>query len=528
MIRPPTIEDAVRTKAEGRSSVLRWLPSLTSLAFILPLVLLFWQAGGPSSLLSDPITGVAIRAGQWILSHRTIPRHGLFSFTQAHHPWCDWEWLSDVVYALVYRIHGLRAIAAFHLVVLCLTSVIVYRSARLRSGQTVGFAVTGLVMATTTIHWLARPHLFSWLCVALLTFLLERADVTGRNGPLLALPVLMIFWVNLHPGFVAGLLVLGVWSAWAVLRWRFMGDADQRLRRRRQALSMCLTLAACLAMTFVNPYSWRLDWHIVSYLGSSHTVTSHVAEWLSPEFRNPRLHWFEVLLPIAAAAGIWQGVRGHLAHCALVFIWLHLALMSVRNVPLFAIVSAGPVAAAGARFLERYSFSEDLRTSEVLLGSIRHHRGAAAAYALACTVLVGIFWWGPVNFGPAHSLPTEAAWHLPAGRVFTTDRWADYLIYIEPDRQVFFDGRNDAYGEDPLNNYLTVMRAQPGWKKIFSRYGITAALVPRDAPISAILAIAPQWTLAYHDRVAAVYLETGSKGAATFRRKSRFACHFCP
>ena len=29
--------------------------------------------------------------------------------------WCDWEWLSDLIYAGLYRMHGLGAIAAFHL-----------------------------------------------------------------------------------------------------------------------------------------------------------------------------------------------------------------------------------------------------------------------------------------------------------------------------------------------------------------------------------------------------------------------------
>jgi len=197
---------------------LRWLPSLNWLALLLPVVLLYWQMAGPSALVADPNTGVHVRAGEWILSHHAIPHEDLFSFTLAGRAWCDWEWLSDALDALLFHARGLRAIATFHLGLLCMISVILYRTTRLRAGPIIAFAVTCLVMATTTIHWLARPHLFSWLFLAVLGLLLETVDVTGDCRRLFALPAPMILWVNLHPGFVMGLLAVGAWSASALER----------------------------------------------------------------------------------------------------------------------------------------------------------------------------------------------------------------------------------------------------------------------------------------------------------------------
>jgi len=124
----------VRVKPAG--SALCWLPSFTSLAFLLPVVFLYWQVGGPSAQHTDPNTGVHVRVGEWILSHHAIPRQDLFSFTLAGRAWCDWEWLSDVLYALNLHLRGLSAIVAFHLSLLCLISVVLYRTARLRAGPT--------------------------------------------------------------------------------------------------------------------------------------------------------------------------------------------------------------------------------------------------------------------------------------------------------------------------------------------------------------------------------------------------------
>jgi len=439
-------QSQVTVRATGRA--LWRLPSLTSVAFLLPVVLLYWEVGGPSALLEDPDTGVHVRAGEWILSHHAIPHQDLFSFTLSGRAWCDWEWLSDVVYALLYRVHGLSTIVAFHLAVLGLTSVILYRTARLRVGPTIAFLVTCLAMATTTIHWLARPHLFTWLFLGVFSFLLERADITSEYRLLLASPVLMILWVNLHPGFVVGLLLLGAWSVHALFQCRLANDAEERFHQRNRVLWLCLTLAACLAATCANPYLWHLDRHIVSYLFSSSSVTSHVAEWQSPDFRNPRLHWFELLLPLAAGAGIWHGVRGQLARCAIVLGSIHMALVSVRNVPLFAIVVVGPLAATADQLLKRSNFGRQFCAGEGALTLRRSRILTAASYALGFTVLLGIHWRGPDSFGPASSLPIEAVRHVPAGRLFTTDRWADYLIYTQPGRLVFFDCRSDAYGAE--------------------------------------------------------------------------------
>jgi hypothetical protein len=496
----------VPVRVEGDGSAVRRLPSVTSLAFLVPVVLLYWQVGGPSALLADPNTGVHVRAGEWILGHHAIPRQDLFSFTLGGRAWCDWEWLSDVLYALLFRVRGLSAIVAFHLALLCLVSVILYRTARLRVGPTMAFAVTCLVMATTTVHWLARPHLFSWLFVGVFCFLLERAGVTGEYRLLLPLPILMILWLNLHPGFVAGLLVLGAWFISALLQhWSATDGDDRYYRRRNYTLWLWLMLAACLAATCVNPYFLRLDRHIASYLFSSSSVTSHVAEWLSPDLRNPRLHWFELLLPLAAGAALWQGLRGDVAHCATVLGSMHLALGSVRNVPLFAIVAVGPLAATTEALLRRSSFGVQLDAGEHALGLRRSRALTVASYVLGFAVLLGVLWRGPVGFGPASSLPIDAARHLPAGRLFTTDSWADYLIYTQPGRTVFFDCRNDAYGAEVVEDYITVMTATPGWQSVLDKYSLNVALVPTKSPITAALSLSRDWKLFYQDSVAAVF-----------------------
>ncbi len=503
---------AVQTARDRVVAIPRWLPSFSSLAFLLPVVLLYWQLGGPSSLLTDPSTGVHVRAGDWILAHHEIPRHDLFSISLGYKHWCDWEWLSDAVFSTLHRWHGLSAVAAFSVGLLCFTSLLIYRTARLAAGRTVAFGMTCLVMATTTIHWLARPHLFTWFLLALFCWMLQQAEPKESCKWLQTLPVLAILWVNLHPGFVAGLLVLCLYCGGSALEVFNNRDAKERLIALRRVRFGGKAFAACALATLVNPYLFHLDQHIASYLLSSSSVTAHVAEWLPPDFRNPRLNWFEMFLPVASAAALWHGAKRRFRWCLLMLGFLHLALVSARNVPLFAIVSAAPVAWAAEEWLSQGDWGLHLRQAGVVLTSRRSALGNAFIYGLACAALAAVVCVEPLGLGPRASLPVEAAKHLPAGRLFTTDRWADYLIYSQPDRKVFFDGRNDFYGLGFVKDYITAMRAEPGWQRIMNRYALTVAFVPTNSAIKAALSTSGDWRMVYHDSIAAVFVKKAPVG----------------
>lgn len=478
----------LRTSAHPRHA--RRLPSLAAIVFLLPILLLYWEAGGPSGLLTDPSSGVHVRAGQWILAHRVIPRFDLFSFTLPHKSWCDWEWLSDVVFAGADRLHGLSGVVALSLALLCVLAVVVCRAARVRAGPIVAGATCALVIATTTIHWLARPHLFTWLAVAVFCWLLEGPC---SEKTLLTLVGIMALWVNLHPGFVAGFLVLAAYLLGHALNYGLGGTRVKRTFHRQRIQWAALALVACGTATLVNPYGVELHRHILSYLFSGTSVTTHVSEWLSPNFHNLRLAWFEILLPLATAAGVWHALKRRFYWCLLIFGFMHLALASVRNVPLFAIVSAAPLAAAAEESLAEFEFGCLLHTAETMLEGVKNQVATAGVLALGLTLL-GVITALPVTLGEGMWIPVTAISHLPPGRLFTTDQWADYVIYGQPRRKVFFDSRNDFYGPGFVESYLTIMRAEPGWQRALARYKVSVVLVPAASAISRALGRDPKWT----------------------------------
>src|SRR6185369_9494126 len=141
-----------------------------------------------------------------------------------------------------------------------------------------GFAAAGVAGGFA----LDRPFLITFLLLAIVLVILD----SGRR--LWLLPPILLIWANCHGGFFLGWIVLGAYSAEAVLL-------------RRPARMLWLMSALALAVSGLNPNGYRIPWILLAYRNSYQT--SRLLEW-SPPVLWP-LHWYSVLLFGAAATLLW-------------------------------------------------------------------------------------------------------------------------------------------------------------------------------------------------------------------------------
>jgi hypothetical protein len=511
-------------------------PTLSDLAFLLPIVVLFWCTTGVGWLLTDSDMGWHIRTGAWILNNGRIPAVDIFSFTKNGQPWIAWEWLSDVAMALTHLAGGLPAVILLALLLLGATAVCVYRSTVAASGHRfIALVLTGLAMAASTVHWLARPHLATPLMAAIFCLVLNRTENDGKPRHLWILPPLSAIWANLHGGFFVGIVLLITYALGAFAEEFLLGVTKNAFRHARNYIWIAI---GCAVASLINPYGYHLHVHIAQYLGSSFYF-ERISEFQSVDFHSFAAAYFETLLVLAIAASAWHLSSGKLTQALLLLSWTHLALFSARNIPIFAAVVSPAIGLATREWLECVAsrspaswlgkFSTSIAELEAGLSTIAQNRPKRQLHVLPCLAVallaLVLFHPGKVRTFRAEfdrdRFPVDAAAFLSQQtnnsemRIYASWQWGGYLIYrLWPSLTVFDDGRTDFYGPGFVDQGLRVWNVSPDWRKILERSGVNSVLVPVDSSLAGALRETHEWKLVYHDSVAVLFDKRENSGTS--------------
>ena len=113
----------------------------------------------------------------------------------------------------------------------------------------------------------------------------------------------------------------------------------------------------------------------------------------------------------------------------------------------------------------------------------------------------------PTGFD-AKMFPVELASRHPelaTARLFTSDQWADYLLYANyPRQKVFYDDRA-FYGVEMYRSVNALLSGQAGWAATLDRYRVDRVLIQAGSPLSARLRESAAWTVIDQDLTAQLF-----------------------
>jgi hypothetical protein len=458
--------------------------------------------------VTDPDFWWHVDTGRWILEHRRLPAHDLYTYTAVGHPWTDHEYLTEVLMSLVQSRLGLAGASIALGLVTVLGFVLLMRTAALNRPAYVVLWL-GLVLAALAgiPLWGARPQMVTFALACLELYWLQQY-LAGEGRAIRWFPLVMVLWANLHGGWVIALVFLGLAIVSELLRWAAEPRRREHLGRAWRLALVWLLSAAAVACTpnglGLYLYPLRTQW--------SAAQQSFIVEWQAPSLHDPSLlPFFAMLLLVVVGFSLR---RPRLFDLLMVVTTLGMALFAVRHIELF-------VAATTPALVSSWSDAWSLARARLGAWSLptTSSKSSTAVSAAALSLVVAAM---GITIARAEArqdqalrqlYPVVAVNRLAAGqpacdRIFNDYAWGGYLIdrlSSDSRRRVFIFGEADVMGDPLIYRYENIVGVGRGWLTNLDRSGADCVLVQPASPLAGALATRQNWRLAYSDSVAVLY-----------------------
>jgi hypothetical protein len=440
--------------------------------------------------------------GEWIVEHRRLPEHEPFApaFSDQGRRMVDTMWLSQVAGYLVYSRAGMEGIALFYGLVELLKAGL-YLTAFRRQGKSLRLGLLGVVLVQAgmwSYFGVFRPQMLGEVCwAALLAASACGLGDEARRWPLIALPLIVLLWANLHGSFVLGLLVLCVLLGGRLLEQRFATGRMEAALRDPRVRRLTIVLALSVAAACVNPYGPRLLSEVVHFRKNANL--QQVGEWrpmIPLATYGAKAFALSVLVVLATLR--YSPRRFSVADVVLLVLFGLAAWFAARMLPWWMTLCVYVLLPHWAAILSARKVSE-MGTRRAPTPRARMLIGLAG---LVCTVAVllasGTGRWllrgspRPGQQQVSALTPVELVEHLKAcigtrdARVFAPIPWSDYLLWeLPPTAQLFLYTHWEIFPPERLqhaNRILTMRPAPNDWRTLLDRYKFDVLALSANEP----------------------------------------------
>jgi hypothetical protein len=492
----PTQAQAAIVEAPHEERLERLTRLFLGLAFFLALF------GVCSGAIASADTWWHLATGRWIVQHHAVPHTDPFSFATAGKRWVAHEYLTDVLMFFLHRAGGFVAIAVANALLLTAAFAIVAHAAR--SSRWIAYAAAWFAALAARPAFALRPQSISLVFGATFLWIIREALRQHKPRWLIALPCLMLLWVQLHAGYLLGIGFLGLLLLSEVLDWLFKrGESTPR-----EWLPLAAAGIACVAVVPMNPNGFTML--TFPFFVMRMKINQTILEWRSPNLHDPHLYPFVALAVVTLLALLVSRERYRPGQFVVYAALLAAAWASARNIPVFCLVAALLLAEhlrlPSSETISR-KLSLRLRTvvAALVLGCAGYFCAHAAASGLAFQAMAekNLYPRGAVSFVADHSLPAN---------LLNDYTFGGYMIWrLYPEYQVYVDGRADLYGDEFLAQYVEIYNAERDPQPFLDRNRINTVVLSPSAGLTIILrmlTVQGGWKLEYEDPRAVIFIRT--------------------
>jgi hypothetical protein len=477
------------------------------------IVILFWASVFLVFLTPMELGDVwwHLSTGKWIWENKALPEADPFSISSSGTKGDAFVlggfWLFQLLINLVQGLFGIKGLII--LKALIFTSVFSAIALALKNqGLAPPFRHLALLPAIfiSTCYDETRPQTVSFLFFALTLLILERSRSDKPEEekwlqPSLLLPAVMVFWANMHPGFVVGNILIAAYAAERILRV-VSGRAP------RPSAPFLIFCTAAIALSALNPNGIEAigrTWHMIV---ASTTGTSQIHEHMPikdfASFTEQAYlyHAIAGLIVLGLISFIIRFRRPDLFHLVIFCAFSYLSFKTFRAGFFFALAGSVIMGKNLSRLKPPGMLGKPfLQTASAILMLLLVSFGLVPRTIFRSPAM-------NQNLFPVKTSAFIEESEMP-GNIYHPYEWGGYLIWrLYPRYKVFIDGR--ALG--PMEKHMDILTAAPGWKGLIKEYGINTVmywpLLPYDGsapPLLLALLNDDGWSAVYWDLQGVVF-----------------------
>lgn len=437
-------------------------------------------------------------AGMGVIEGGHVLTSDFLSYTPVH-TWWDHEWGAGVIFYAVLKFFGPYSLIVLQALMLFGIFFTVSKIVKLKSSYNpynILLYFFALMAVMDNLNNPIRCHMFSFLFFTIFIYILEKVR-KGNNKLLFIIPIMVIFWNNIHGGVVSGLGLIGMYAVGEFLN-------------KKPYAKYLITLGISLPLLLINPWGYQY----IKFLLMANTMKRpYIVEWWGlfskfHLFKQIKFKLFMLFSVIAEGLFTYKSIKNQTlknwyekadkVKYIVVLSTLYLSISHIKLLPFFAIVTLCYL------YDDFYKLFENIKLPAIKDKII---------YILL--LFISIFTLSVKNFSVPAGIdiyPVKEVEFIKInnlnGKILTNFGYGSYVSYkLYPQNKIFMDGRY----EEVYNDYMVpllkeFMLAYPHWHQLLEYFPPDVMIIEKSYPIYNTLKAEKQWVAVYEGNNFGVFL----------------------
>ena len=359
-----------------------------------------------------------------------------YSYTNSDFPFINHHWGGGVILYLLFLLVGFNGLSLIYIFLSFIIFFIFFKLAKSKSSLFIILLIGLLLIPLISARKEIRPEIFSYLFIALFFYVLWKVKNKEISFKwLIVLPIIQLFWINIHIYFVFGIFIIGAFLF------------EELILKKRFDKKLLYSFFSVTLISFLNPFNisgLMYPFNIFKEYGYKIVENQSIFFLHRLDFNNPNILLFKISFILLFLSFLLVFLLNRKKFSIVLFIFSlvfgFMACFAIRNFTLFGLFAFLSICINLKLILDKIKFKENVK--EVLI-----------IISLLSIVLFGVFnnfdyFKREIGIGLLGGNNNAAEFFKEndlKGPIFNNYDIGGYLIYHLYPEKVFVDNRPEAY-----------------------------------------------------------------------------------